>query len=181
VANDYKSDKGKAPVMSAVFIPYRRTLLAIAAMMEDMQARHQLAGSKDPFQEWRQLPDGRDRLANAGARHALNPWEVNHRDGTHLHILHAIWGLMSAYELHVAQEERKRLGMEPVGACAKCGEPLHYAYPCRCMREVLQRPHGGHPDASDGVRGMYWTGDSGAWYCTCGAGSPDACTCPRVP
>lgn len=104
--NNYKTDEGKAPVVTAIFVPFRRTLLAIAEMMERQKTRHKLQGARDPFQEWRQLPNGKDRLVNAGGRHAMEPWEPNTKDrvGDHpgdLHILHAIWGLMAAYEKHV--------------------------------------------------------------------------------
>lgn len=111
MTNNYKQDGDKPPVMDAVFIPYCRTLLAIASMMQDMKVKHQLLGAKNPFQEWRQLPDAKRRLANAGARHALQPWAHNTKDalpGTagHLHILHAIWGLMSAYEMHAEDMDK---------------------------------------------------------------------------
>lgn len=101
--NDYKQDVGKPPLMEAVLIPFGKTLLDLAAMMEDMKHKHKLAGAADPFQEWRKLPGGKWRWANGGARHATTPYEVNTEDGTHLHILHAIWGLMASYELHLQE------------------------------------------------------------------------------
>ncbi len=108
-ARDYKPDTGKAPVVEAVFIPFGRTLLALAEMMERQKVRHKLQGAKDPFQEWRKLPGGKSRLANAAGRHVLEPWTPNAKDrvGDHpgdLHILHAIWGLMAAYERHLQEE-----------------------------------------------------------------------------
>ncbi len=102
--NNYKQDAGKPPLMQAVLIPFGKTLLDLAAMMEDMKHKHKLEGAKDPFQEWRQLPGGKWRLADAGARHAVvNPFGVNTKDGKHLHILHAIWSLMAAYEKHLEE------------------------------------------------------------------------------
>ncbi len=108
-ARDYKPDTGKAPVVEAMFIPFGRTLLALAEMMERQKIRHKLQGAKDPFQEWRKLPGGKSRLANAAGRHVLEPWTPNAKDrvGDHpgdLHILHAIWGLMAAYERHLQEE-----------------------------------------------------------------------------
>ena len=35
--------------------------------------------------------------------------------------------------------------------------------------------------SSPGPIGHYWTGHSGTWFCTCGAGRPEACSCPQVP
>jgi hypothetical protein len=102
--NDYKSDSDKPPLMQAVLIPFGKTLLAVAAMMEDMKHKHKLEGAKDPFQEWRQLPNAKWRLANAGARHATTPFAVNTKDGTHLHIVHAIWGLMAAHEKYLEED-----------------------------------------------------------------------------
>ncbi len=111
-ARDYKPDTGKAPVVEAVFIPFGRTLLALAEMMERQKVRHKLQGAKDPFQEWRKLPGGKSRLANAAGRHVLEPWTPNAKDrvGDHpgdLHILHAIWGLMAAYERHLQEEKHE--------------------------------------------------------------------------
>ncbi len=103
--NDYKQDAGKPPLMQAVFVPFGKTLLALAAMMEDMKHKHKLEGAKDPFQKWRQLPNAKWRLANAGARHATTPFQVNTKDGKHLQIVHAIWGLMAAYEKHLEETQ----------------------------------------------------------------------------
>lgn len=132
MTNDYKKDDGKPPVLDAVLIPFRRTLLAVAAMAEDMRAKHQLAGSNDPYQEWRQLPDGKSRLSNAGARHAMNPWAVNTRDGQHLHIMHAIWGLMAAYEKHLSDADELE-AMEPALSDVYAdGEPVPADAPVCC-------------------------------------------------
>src|SRR5690606_13865837 len=75
--NDYKRDENKPPLLDAVLIPYRRSLLAIAAMKADMKERHRLHGAANPFMEWRQLPNAEARLANAGARHLTQPWARN--------------------------------------------------------------------------------------------------------
>lgn len=248
MANDYKPDEGKPPVMDAVFIPYRRSLLAIAAMKADMAIKHKLLGAVDPFLEWMQLPNAKRRLANAGARHALQPWNVNVKDGSHLHITHAIVGLLMALELHLKEEEenvtnvlaqdamRKKVAaplyvcdacaavaqssaaMRTCGwpACANYQPPEHpvrlthaaVALPTdqcicghsRCMHMVSEPVH-----VCSGVRrtqlqgraevkkstclcrefrfdspvGRFWTGDSGTWHCTCGAGRPSACTCDQ--
>ncbi len=102
--HDYKADTGKPPLMQAVFVPFGKTLLDLASMMEDMKHKHKLEGAKDPFQEWRQLPNAKWRFADAGARHSVvNPFEVNEKDGKHLHILHGIWCLMAAYEKHLEE------------------------------------------------------------------------------
>jgi hypothetical protein len=103
--NDYKQDAGKPPLMQAVLIPFGKTLLDLAAMMEDMKHKHKLEGAKDPFQEWRQLPGGKWRLADAGCRHTTNPFAINNADGRWPHILHAIWGLMAAYEKHLEEAQ----------------------------------------------------------------------------
>lgn len=117
MTNNYKQDGDKPPVLDAVHIPFRRALLAVARMCEDMKARHKLDGAKDPFQEWRQLPDARRRLANAAARHGLNPWAVNAKDGAHLHATHALWGWLAAVELW--EEEQEKIDAET--PC--CGAP----------------------------------------------------------
>jgi hypothetical protein len=256
VANDYKPDKDKPPVMDAVLIPYRRSILAIASMKADMAVKHKLMGAKDPYLEWMQLPNGKRRLANAGARHALQPWAVNTKDGRHLHITHAIVGLLMALELHLLEQEQREAKLLPadqdlanVGCQHLCG--LVDGHCVDCMTQVLPKQadlehvlerarvelalQGEHqatpeprlnalpPDAvcecghlraqhldgidaawgaccarqaaphkrtsscackkfqdRDRVRGHYWTGDSCTWFCTCGAGRPDACTCTRA-
>jgi hypothetical protein len=188
MVNDYKPDAGKPPVMDAVFIPYRRTLLAIAAMKADMAKKHKLQGAANPFEEWKQLPDGKRRLANAGARHALQPWTINTKDGTHLHIIHAIVGLMMAAELHLEERDAplERLLAEETSAEFKAARAAQDAAATfvgtspsvdhqreRARIELALR---GEHQADNG---QYWTGDSGTWYCCCGAGRPAACTCNR--
>ena len=204
MANDYKKDESKPPVMDAIFIPYRHTLLALAAMMDDMRVKHQLQGASNPFEEWRQLPDAKKRLANAGARHALQPWAHNTKDalpGTkgHLHILHAIWGLMSAYEKHAEEQHCTRLTppadlahvLERARAdldMCECGHtrehhltgidagwsacPVRISFGQVCGCKTFRKK-------AEPTQGHYWTGDSSTWFCTCGAGRPDACTCNR--
>ncbi len=110
MTNDYKPDGDKAPVLDAVHIPFRRAILALARMAQDMAVKHKLEGAKDPYNEWRQLPDARRRLSNAAARHGDNPWQVNTKDGTHLHALHALWGWMASVELW--EEEQEKLDAE---------------------------------------------------------------------
>lgn len=173
--NDYKPDEGKPPLMSAVLIPFRLTLLDLASMMRDMAAKHKLQGAEDPFQEWRQLPDAKARLADAGARHATNPWEVNHADGRWLHLLHAIWGFMAAYE-----KWKEEQGIRPAAIQGPAGadwreKQYHTVGPvpgCKCAMCLTWQPQ-------LQVSGHYWTGDRGTWHCTCGAGRPDACTCDQ--
>lgn len=104
--NNYKRDDNKPPVLDAVLIPYRRSLLAIAAMKADMAVKHKLQGAVNPFLEWTHLPDAKKRLSNAGARHILDPWSLNTQDalpGTpgHLHMVHGIVGLLMALEKHL--------------------------------------------------------------------------------
>lgn len=110
MANNYKKDDTKPPLLDAVLIPYRRSLLAIAAMKADMKIKHQLQGAKNPFLEWQQLPEAKGRLGNAGARHVTDPWTLNTEDaleGTpgHLHMVHGITGLLMALELHLKDLE----------------------------------------------------------------------------
>ncbi len=116
MTNDYKPDAGKPPVLDAVHIPFRRALLAVARMAMEMAAKHALEGAKDPFQEWRHLPDARRRLSNAAARHGDCPWTVNTADGAHMHAVHALWGWLAAVELW--EEEQEKLDAK---AC--CGAP----------------------------------------------------------
>lgn len=217
MVNDYKPDDGKPPVMDAVLIPYRRSILAIAAMKADMAVKHKLLGAVDPFLEWMQLPNGKKRLANAGARHSLQPWKVNTQDGGHLHITHAIVGLLMALELHLKDEEetanriatqdalREKAAApavqlshaavaEPTDICM-CGhrrcmhmvaEPVHVCSGVRVTFRGTDHEKKGpclcraFSFASAKVRGHFWTGDNGTWHCTCGAGRPSACTCPRA-
>jgi hypothetical protein len=107
VANNYKTDKGKPPLLDALR-PFAPALVALAAMMEDMKHKHRLAGAKDPFNEWRQLPDVQARLGNGLARHMIehDPWSLNVADalqGTpgHLHATHALFNLLGALTKHL--------------------------------------------------------------------------------
>jgi hypothetical protein len=111
MANDYKQDKGKAPLLDAL-LPFAPALMALARMMDDMQHRHRLAGSSDPFNQWKQLPQAKKRMANGMARHILEhgPWTFNKADalpGTegHLHVTHALFNLLGALTLHLEDNQ----------------------------------------------------------------------------
>jgi hypothetical protein len=103
--NDYKPDTGKPPVRSAVLIPFRHALLALARMMQGQVARHGLAGAKDPFQEWAQLPDAEKRLHEAQGRHTLCPDHSINPDSGETHELHDLWNILAVVEL----QERAKL------------------------------------------------------------------------
>lgn len=184
MVNDYKPDEGKPPVLDAVLIPYRRALLAIAAMKLDMAAKHKLLGAVNPFLEWKQLPNAKARLANAGARHVLEPWTVNTKDGTHLHLTHAIVDLLMALELHLEEAELDARAGEELGVgvpdysdspeqtasrvCAPedlagrarielalaCSAWREKPLPCRDAECVRERGHRGSHKA---INGLYWT------------------------
>lgn len=189
MSKDYKKDADKPPVLDAVFIPYRRALMAIAAMKQDMAEKHKLQGAAAPFEEWRKLPNAKRRIANAAARHLMRPWEVNTEDGSHLHIVHCICGLLMALEKHLEETsataalgiaapdfshvlERAKLDLALQGECP----PIQIRGPAGAdWREPQAQQR--HPEEH---MGHYWTGDRGMWLCTCGAGRPEACTCPRL-
>ncbi len=101
--NDYKQDQGKPPMLDAL-VPFYPALRALAAMMNDMKAKHKLEGAKDPFNEWRQLPNAKARLMNAAGGHLLQgPWKINEKDGNHLHAVHALFGLLAGITIHVEE------------------------------------------------------------------------------
>jgi len=106
VANDYKQDVGKVPLLAALK-PFAPALWALARMMDDMQHKHRLAGSSDPFNQWAQLPDAKRRMEGAMGRHLVPEeegatlWSVNTKDGSHLHITHALFNLLGALTLHI--------------------------------------------------------------------------------
>ncbi len=103
VVNDYKQDQGKPPMLEAL-LPFYPALRALAAMMNDMKAKHKLEGAKDPFNEWRQLPNAKARLMNAAGGHLLQgPWKINEKDGNHLHAVHALFGLLAGITIHVEE------------------------------------------------------------------------------
>jgi hypothetical protein len=102
--NDYKKDQDKPPVLDAL-LPFYPALEALARMMVDSAEKHKIAGSDDPFNQWRQLPNAKARLANAAARHILKgPWATD-PDSGHLHAAHALFGLLASLTLHI--EEKK--------------------------------------------------------------------------
>jgi hypothetical protein len=183
VANNYKTDTGKAPVVSAIFIPFGRTLLALAEMMERQKIRHKLQGAKDPFQEWRQLPEGKDRLVNAGGRHSLDPWTPNAKDrvGDHpgdLHILHAIWGLMAAHEKHLEEldQAKSAKGREAVIAreLAEHRAALFPADPCCDAPDAVSL---GRKDAlEERAKVELWLQGERQAGCQCVNGTCEYCT-----
>jgi len=101
--NDYKKDQGRPPMLDAL-VPFYPALKALAAMMEDMKHKHKLAGSADPFNEWRQLPNAEKRLMNAAMGHLLQgPWKINTKDGTHMHATHALYCLLAGITIKVSE------------------------------------------------------------------------------
>lgn len=100
VTNDYKNDADKAPVLDAL-LPFYPALEALARMMVDSAKKHKIEGAEDPFQQWKQLPDAKKRLANAAARHFLKgPWQADAESG-HLHATHALFGVLASLTLHL--------------------------------------------------------------------------------
>jgi len=177
VANDYKKDARKPNVQRAVLSPFRRALLALAAMAEDMADRHKLRGASDPFNEWRQLPGAQERLEGAMARHGLFPvGTVNTKDGSHTHLAHDIWNRLAVLELLLEAQE-KAAQPEPLHgpAGADWREPRKHAD----FAPLLARARAELWQQGERIPGQYWTGDCGTWFCQCGAGRPAACTCPR--
>jgi hypothetical protein len=97
--NDYKKDQGKPPVLDAL-LPFYPALEALARMMVDSAEKHKIAGSDDPFNQWRQLPNAKVRLANAAGRHILKgPWKID-PDSGHAHMAHALFGVLASLTLH---------------------------------------------------------------------------------
>ena len=108
--NDYKQDVGKVPLLAALQ-PFAPALYALARMMDDMQHKHRLAGSSDPFNQWAQLPAAKARMAEAMERHLLPEdctlWDVNTKDGNHLHATHGLFNLLGSLTLHLREQARK--------------------------------------------------------------------------
>jgi hypothetical protein len=99
MTNDYKKDAGKPPVLDAL-LPFYPALEALAAMMVDAAKAHKIEGATDPFNEWRQLPQAKKRLANAAARHLLKgPWK---QDDVlpHPHAVLALFNLLASITIH---------------------------------------------------------------------------------
>lgn len=215
MANDYKKDAGKAPLLAALQ-PFAPALYALARMMEDMKAKHELGGSRDPFNEWAQLPGAKGRMAQAMERHLLPEdctlWDVNTKDGQHLHATHGLFNLLGALTLHLRQQPaiaaQDGLRTKAVG-CMRidCGQ-THAHIAGADLSHVLERARielqlqGERPASPELIHGpagadwreyradkepvtytapvMWWTDDEGTWRCTCGAGRPAACACPRT-
>lgn len=213
MANDYKQDVGKVPLLAALQ-PFAPALYALARMMDDMKAKHQLQGSADPFNEWSQLPAAKYRMEQALERHLLPEegtlWDVNTKDGSHLHAVHGLFNLLGAITLHLRETwppgyseplpgiiRAHEADLAPILEAAKadfndaCGEvregyycPLTaghegaHAWPDMGYRRAEFRANN---QTQWAVPRQWWTGDSGTWACTCGAGRPEACTCPQVP
>jgi hypothetical protein len=110
---DYKKDADKAPVLDAL-LPFYPALEALARMMVDSAKKHELEGVEDPFNQWRKLPNAKIRLANAAGRHILKgPWTLD-ADSGHLHMAHALFGVLSSLTLH--QEAERATKYEPVAS-----------------------------------------------------------------
>jgi hypothetical protein len=181
VANDYKKDEAKAPLLAALQ-PFVPALYALARMMDDMQHKHRLAGSTDPFNQWAQLPEAKARMAQALERHLLPEegtlWDVNAKDGTHLHATHGLFNLLGSLTLHL----RELAAAKPQDAM-RDAVAAPYVW-CRCGHQA--RIHMERCQSAGcvclqfaSVGGTWWTGEGGSWHCTCGAGRPMACTCPK--
>lgn len=100
MANNYKTDAGKPPLLDAL-VPFYPALRRLALMMVDAAKAHKLNGAKDPFNEWRQLPDAKRRLANAGVRHMLKgPWKHDDVLVNHPHAALALFNVLASLTLH---------------------------------------------------------------------------------
>ena len=99
---DYKKDADKAPLLDAL-LPFYPALEALARMMVDSAEKHKIAGSADPFNQWRNLPNAKARLSNAAGRHLLKgPWTTD-PDSGHLHMTHALFGVLASLTLNVEE------------------------------------------------------------------------------
>jgi hypothetical protein len=104
VANDYKTDQGKPPLLDAL-LPFYPALARLALMMQDAAEVHRLQGAVDPFNQWRQLPDAKRRLANAGARHLLKgPWVHDDVLKDHPHAALALFNILASLTLHEEEQ-----------------------------------------------------------------------------
>lgn len=142
MTNDYKTDKNKPPLLDALR-PFAPALVALARMMDDMQHKHRLAGAKDPFSEWKQLPDAKRRMANGMTRHLIEhgPWTLNTDDAlagkdAHLHATHALFNLLGALTVHL--EDNAKACCEAPDAAQEflltpdCHQRGHDGGPGRC-------------------------------------------------
>lgn len=179
MVNDYKTDAGKVPLLDALQ-PFMPALYALARMMDDMQHKHRLAGAANPFMEWAQLPAAQQRMSRALVRHILPEeagvtlWSVNTKDGTHLHATHGLFNLLGALSLHLrALEAQAKLfpAKQDLANVADYRPVLERAR----VELALQGEH-----MADHPPGQYWTGETCTWFCTCGAGRAEACTCTRA-
>lgn len=134
MTNDYKTDKNKPPLLDAMR-PFAPALVALARMMDDMQHKHRLAGAKDPFSEWKQLPDAKRRMANGMARHLIEhgPWTLNTADAlagkdAHLHATHALFNLLGALTVHL-EDNAKACCAAPDATHVPAADTLP---PCQC-------------------------------------------------
>lgn len=134
MANDYKTDAGKPPVLEALE-PFYPALLGLARMMQDMAVKHRLQGAKDPFSEWKQLPEAKRRLKRALGSHVLQGiFKVNHEDGTHLHGYHALFNLLGALTVHEEDNAETCCGAADAARASALPErfPQDPAAPSRC-------------------------------------------------
>lgn len=149
--NNYKQDADKAPLMDAL-LPFAPALFALARMMDDMQHKHRLAGSADPFQQWKQLPQAKKRMANGLARHLLEhgPWTLNEADAyqgrAHLHATHALFNLLGALTIHL---EDNAVACCPAPDARPRVNTIYSAGRCVVCARAEGRPH--HPLCSAGV------------------------------
>jgi hypothetical protein len=153
VANDYKQDGGKVPLLAALQ-PFAPALYALARMMEDMKAKHQLQGSADPFNEWAQLPEAKYRMAQAMERHLLPEdctlWDVNHKDGGHLHATHGLFNLLGALTLHI------RGSLRPADVLAGHRGPQALAAAQDAIRDKAAKPAADMAHLLDRARVELW-------------------------
>lgn len=173
MANDYKQDAGKVPLLSALQ-PFAPALYALARMMDDMQHKHRLAGSTDPFNQWAQLPAAKARMAQALERHLLPEeegatlWSVNVKDGTHLHATHGLFNLLGALTLHIRDNADKCCGapdsMEWAAKAAEStGQPPLPAVSMRPRRCMALSVTGLHCERDDGHHSFHNHGGQ-AWF-----------------
>lgn len=162
MTNDYKTDAGKPPVLEALE-PFYPALKGLARMMADMAVKHRLQGAKDPFSEWKQLPEAKRRLKRAMGSHVLQGiFKTNHEDGTHLHGYHALFNLLGALTIHEEDNAETCCGA-PDARPTPAARPLPESFPpdpasprCGSLSPLSGQPCGrelGHAGAH--IRGLH--------------------------
>lgn len=155
MTNDYKKDQNKPPVLDAL-VPFYPALRELARCMDAMQHKHRLHGAKDPFNEWRQLPQAKKRLMNAAAGHLLQgPWKINTQDGEFCHAVHALFGVLAGLTIHMednapaccASPEAKAVANAPDNMCGSRENQNAMALRCLLVK--------GHAGAHNNLK-VWW-------------------------